>query len=182
MKIVIMNPGDFRVEILDVEDCMIEDDDVEMFLRSHGYNDNASWMAAPALKVPVSLHEYRMGECGQEQHTTHEMPLYRASLDAVLYATRRMEIRALMEAVCKHGDVSEDGARIVRFSGECKPTVAVYGPDGEPCDYVITRVSVSKDNHLAIYGEVKNVSNEEIRIDPDEIFLSHTQLITDEIV
>lgn len=179
MKIVIMNPGDFRVEILDVEDSMIENEDVEMFLRSHGYDDNASWMAAPAWKVPVSLHEYKMDKDWEEEHTAHEMSLYRSSPGAVFYAARQMEIRELMAAVCKHGEVSEDGTHIVRFYGDCKPIVAGYDPECEPCDYVITRVTVSKDNHIAIYGEVKNVPNEEVRIDTDDIFLGHTQTIAE---
>lgn len=182
MKIVIMNPGDFRVDILDVENNMIKDDDVEMFLRSHGYNDSAPWMAAPTYKVNVGFHEHRMGKDGQEEHAAHEMPFYKAYLGSMLHVMKQMEILELRAAVRMHGEVSEDGTHTVRFCGDTVPMVAGYDPEGEPCDYMITRVSVAKDNRITIYGGAKCESIEEIKIDEDDIFMGFIQNIIDEIM
>lgn len=190
MKIVMINYEDTSVEILDVQDSMVKED-VEEFLCEHEYDlDNIYWMVAQDDKVAVRGHEYRMGKDGKEKHTTHEMHMEGLAPWYMKNSIKSMELRELKEAVSKYGVLDDDGNRTVRFCEdyihfdglEGAPIITGYDPSGEPCDYVISCVTVDKDGLLRIFGGVKDTYMGELDIDTDDLISGSIHYITDAII
>lgn len=102
---------------------------------------------------------------------------------------KSMELRELKEAVRKHGVLDDDGNRTVRFCEdyihfdglEGAPMITGYEPSGEPCDYVISCVTVDKDGLLRIFGGVRYAYMGELDIDTDDLLSGSIHYITESI-
>lgn len=76
MKIVILQHMDFRIEVIDVPEPMVEGS-VEHFLRDHGYQVSLlSWTSADTDVVPVRFHTYSFDDrAGEEVVRTRNIAL-----------------------------------------------------------------------------------------------------------
>lgn len=102
-------------------------------------------------------------------------------IDNKVAALKEEEQHLLKQALLTYGK-EEGGQRIYKFSDENAPIVAGYLFDN-PCDIVIKKVAVDEDgNNLEIIGVDKEVRNQNLVINPDDIFAGHIDFITDSIL
>lgn len=96
-------------------------------------------------------------------------------------AIKKEEQDVLKQTLLNYGK-EEGGQRIYRFSDENAPIVAGYIFD-DPCDIIIKQVAIDEDgDNLEIIGVDKEVRNQNLVINPDDIFAGHIDCITDEIL
>ena len=102
-------------------------------------------------------------------------------IDNKVAALKEEEQHLLKQALLTYGK-EEGGQRIYKFSDENAPIVAGYIFD-DPCDIIIKQVAIDEDgNNLEIIGVDKEVRNQNLVINPDDIFAGHIDFITDEIL
>ena len=96
-------------------------------------------------------------------------------------AIKKEEQDILKQTLLNYGK-EEEGQRIYRFSDDTAPIVAGYLFD-DPCDIVIKKVAIDEDgSNLEIIGEDKEARDQELVVNPDDIFAGHMDFITDEIL
>ena len=179
MKIIVLNSGDLRIEVISVPDHLVEDGKIEEFLQSEYYPlNNFSWMAGSIGYVPVTFHEYDLDDTGNEIQTSSNGRLTSSIYESVQDIKRR-ERDELCAALINHGKKVDDGYEYT-FSPEC-PIIAAYNGD-EPCDVVILSVRMDKKGILTIVGEEKLDRTYSFELDPDNIFAGQLSFVTSEIV
>lgn len=180
MKIIILHDADMRIEILNVADCLINDN-IETFLCEHGYSvNNITWTAAPIDYVPVEFHTYGIVACtGEELHFKKDFELKdRSAYDEVEYLKRR-ETEELKEAVRTHGESVDDGYELHFEDDEL--IVAAYLWD-EPCDVIIKSVRLDKEGYLTIFGEDKQNCGEVLEIETDDFFAGQMEYVVNKVL
>ncbi len=92
---------------------------------------------------------------------------------------KRKEQEALKRAIKYSGDAVK-GGYVYKFAKDEQPIIAAYVID-EPCDVVVTKVRLSKQDNLLIEGEVKNDRGCTYIIEPSDIFAGQMDFITGQI-
>lgn len=179
MKIIVMNPADVRIELLNVPDHMLEDD-TEQFLVEHGYSlNNISWMAAPVDFVPVQFHDYgTIANSGEEIHVSRDAKLKDFPIYDSVQEVKKREHEELVKALRLHGK-EVDGGYEFHFEDEC-PIIAAYSWD-EPCDVVVLAAKVDEDGDITLIVDEKNDRGNEHELDPDEAFAGHLDYVIDAV-
>lgn len=94
---------------------------------------------------------------------------------------KKEEQDVLRQTLLNYGK-KEGDQRIYRFSNDIAPIVAGYLFDN-PCDIVIKKVAIDEDgSNLEIIGEDKEVRDQELVVNPNDIFVGHIDFITDSIL
>lgn len=94
---------------------------------------------------------------------------------------KRKEQEALKRAIKNSGNaVKVNGGYVYNFAEDNLPIIAAYVMD-EPCDVVVTKVRLSKQDNLLIEGEVKNDRGYTYNIEPSDIFAGQMDFITGQI-
>ena len=177
MKIIVLNSGDLRIEVISVPDHLVEDGKIEEFLQSEYYPLNKfSWMAGSIGYVPVTFHEYDLDEKGNEISSNGRLT---SSIYDSVQDIKRRERHELRKALLSHGNEVDDGYEYT-FGPEC-PIIAAYNGD-EPCDVVILSVRMDRKGILTIIGEEKLDRTYSFELDPDNIFAGQMEFVTSEIV
>jgi len=174
MKIVIMNVGDARIDIVDAPDHLIGDEDIEKWLseKDFYYPGISSWMAVSADYVPVRFITYN------EEGETAVSHSRINTVQEIVYNVKGREKQELIDALQKYGE-KEDGGYEYHFHGTM-PCIAAYDYD-EPADVVVYAVRV-KDNWLSLIVRGKEEYDEEHQIDAGEVFAGHLDFVTSEII
>ena len=103
----------------------------------------------------------------------------KVTIEHLVKLVQHKEQEALKRAIKYSGD-SVKGGYVYKFAKDEQPIVAAYVMD-EPCDVVITKVRLSKQDNLLIEGEVKNDRGYTYNIEPSDIFAGQMDFITAQI-
>jgi len=180
MKIVVLDRFLAKILYLDVDDAVIENDDVEGWLRRKGYDpkDYPFFRTVDAQRnIEVEYTRVVKNDLGCETHTECKeylrfgSPYYREK------DLKRREHEECIAALKKYGD-EEDGGFEKHFEAD-KPIVAGYLYD-EPCDIVVNAVR-TKDGDVYVIGYDKNDPSTEQEISADELFAGQLNEITERI-
>jgi len=180
MKIVALDRFLGKILYLDVDDAVIENDDVDGWLRSKCYDlkdypyfrcsDAQRSIEVEYTRITKNSHGGEHNEACKE-YLRFGSPYYREK------DLKRREHEECIAALKKYGD-EEDGGFEKHFEAD-KPIVAGYLYD-EPCDIVVNAVR-TKDGDVYVIGYDKNAPSTEQEISADELFAGQLNEITEMI-
>lgn len=181
MKIVLLDHINNKVIYLGVENEIIKNIDVKLWLAAQGYSPyDYSFLVGKNSygHIPIEFHRYAIHKGdGSEVHETCDEMLRFGSVYQRVKDLKRRELEECAAALEKHGEF-EDGGYEKHFEAE-KPVVAGYLYD-EPCNIVVNAVRFA-DDLITIIGYDENDPFTEQEITSSELFAGQLNEITERI-
>jgi len=180
MKIVVLDRFLGKVLYLDVDDAVIENDDVDGWLRSKCYDpkDYPYFRCSDAQRsIEVEYTRITKNSHGGEHNEVCKEYLRLGTPYDREKDFKRREAEECIAQLKKYGE-EEDGG-FERHFVDTKPIVAGYLYD-EPCDIVVNAVRCD-DGYVSILGYDKNDPSTEQEIFADDLFAGQLNEITERI-
>lgn len=180
MKILILNPVEVKLEILNVADTLIGEDAEEFLWNNDFDTNNISWMQVPGEDLTTAIHDFTLGEQGKIMHTKRQ--LKPDCVGEMLQELKRYERSLLKQVIRLYGKKTESGYKYeFDVTTSNAPSIVAYDRALQVWHHNVISIEIDNNDNLIINGVIadEDADDEVHELDLDDIFVGQLEYIID---